>query len=68
MKASCFIASLFIAGSSFLYVPLAGQEDTLRDDWGSLGRYRADNESLGVPEPGEHRVVFYGNSITDTCA
>ena len=68
MKASCFIASLFITGSSFLCVPLAGQEDTLRDDWGSLSRYRADNESLGVPESGEHRVVFYGNSITDTWA
>ena len=68
MKASCFIALLFIAGSSSLCVPLKGQEDTLRDDWGSLGRYRADNESLGVPEPGEYRVVFYGNSITDTWA
>ena len=68
MKALYFIVLLFIAGSSSLCVPLKGQEDTLRDDWGSLGRYRADNESLGVPEPGEYRVVFYGNSITDTWA
>ena len=68
MKALYSIVLLFIAGSSSLCMPLKGQEDTLRDDWGSLGRYRADNESLGVPEPGEHRVVFYGNSITDTWA
>ena len=68
MKALYSIVLLFIAGSSSLCVPLKGQEDTLRDDWGSLGRYRADNESLGVPEPGEYRVVFYGNSITDTWA
>ena len=53
MNALYVIVLLFIAGSSSLCVPLAGQEDALRDDWGSLGRYRADNESLGVPEPGE---------------
>ena len=68
MKAPCLIATLLMAGTSFLCAPLAGQEDTLRDDWGSLDRYRADNAELGMPQPSEHRVVFYGNSITDVWA
>lgn len=34
-------------------------------DWPQLGRYRADNAKLGAPAAGEHRVVFYGDSITD---
>ncbi len=45
--------------------PLAGQDDRLRDDWASLARYREANARLGPPQPGERRVVFYGNSITD---
>ena len=68
MKALCLIATLLMVGVSFLCAPLAGQEEFLRDDWGSLARYRADNERLGSPDPGEHRVVFYGNSITDIWA
>jgi len=37
-------------------------------DWASLGRYRSANAALGAPAAGERRVVFYGNSITDTWA
>lgn len=48
--------------------PLAGQDDQLRNDWASLGRYREANARLGPPKPGERRVVFYGNSITDAWA
>jgi lysophospholipase L1-like esterase len=48
--------------------PLAGQDDRLRDDWASLARYREANARLGPPRPGEQRVVFYGNSITDVWA
>jgi lysophospholipase L1-like esterase len=33
-------------------------------DWPQLGRYRAENAEL-VAAPGEQRVVFYGDSITD---
>ena len=39
--------------------------DALRSDWAGLRRYRAANAALGAPAPGEKRVVFYGNSITD---
>ncbi len=34
-------------------------------DWANLKRYQADNAALGAPEPGENRVVFMGNSITE---
>ena len=39
--------------------------DALRNDWAGLRRYRAANAALTAPAPGENRVVFYGNSITD---
>ena len=39
--------------------------DRLRTDWAYLERYRADNATLGAPKPGEQRVVFMGNSITE---
>jgi lysophospholipase L1-like esterase len=34
-------------------------------DWANLKRYEADNQKLGLPKPGENRVVFMGNSITE---
>lgn len=34
-------------------------------DWPQLGRYRDDNARLPAPAPGEQRVVFFGDSITD---
>lgn len=34
-------------------------------DWANLGRYKNDNDKIGLPKPGENRVVFMGNSITD---
>lgn len=37
-------------------------------DWPQLARYRDANAALGAPKPGEKRVVFYGNSITDSWA
>jgi lysophospholipase L1-like esterase len=40
-------------------------EERLRNDWAFLARYRDDNAKIGAPAPGENRVVFYGNSITD---
>jgi lysophospholipase L1-like esterase len=38
---------------------------TLRDDFGERGRYRDANAALKPPAPGENRVVFFGDSITD---
>jgi lysophospholipase L1-like esterase len=35
------------------------------DDFGELTRYRDANAALKPPAPGENRVVFFGDSITD---
>src|SRR5947209_6754962 len=35
-------------------------------DFGNLGRYRDANAKLGPPKAGENRVVFLGDSITDS--
>jgi len=35
-------------------------------DWPGLDRYRADNAALAPVAEGEQRVVFYGDSITDS--
>lgn len=34
-------------------------------DWANLKRYEAANQNLTAPKPGENRVVFMGNSITE---
>jgi lysophospholipase L1-like esterase len=39
--------------------------DTFSQDWPALGRFRESNRQLGPPAPGEKRVVFMGNSITE---
>jgi lysophospholipase L1-like esterase len=36
------------------------------DDYGQLARYRDANSTLAPPAPGENRVVFFGDSITDS--
>ena len=43
-------------------------ETRQRNDWADLARYRGANAALGAPKPGETRVVFMGNSITDAWA
>jgi hypothetical protein len=35
------------------------------DDFGQLARYHDANATLKPPAPGENRVVFFGDSITD---
>lgn len=38
---------------------------TYMNDFGQLGRYRLANTVLSAPGPGEQRVIFFGDSITD---
>jgi lysophospholipase L1-like esterase len=38
---------------------------SIAQDWANLQRYQDDNSKIGQPKPGENRVVFMGNSITD---
>ena len=35
-------------------------------DWPALSRYAGDNAKLAPPAAGENRVVFMGDSITDS--
>jgi lysophospholipase L1-like esterase len=47
-----------------------GEEKTtclvaVASDFGGFYRYAAANAALGAPKPGEPRVVFFGDSITD---
>ncbi len=42
------------------------RNDARLRDWGNLARYREDNRSLQAPAAGEQRVVFMGDSITDS--
>jgi len=44
------------------------EDDRLRNDWANLERYRRENAALPPARPGEARVVFMGNSITDAWA
>lgn len=45
---------------------LANQDDQLRTDWAQLSRYSQANAELTPPASNEKRVVFYGDSITDS--
>jgi lysophospholipase L1-like esterase len=40
-------------------------DDRLRKDWANLTRYADENKNLPAVAPGEKRVVFMGNSITE---
>jgi len=44
---------------------LTAQNRTMRD-WGGLIRYGSDNSELASPGPGENRVVFLGDQITES--
>ena len=43
----------------------ASRTSIYMNDFGELSRYRAANATLSAPAPGENRVVFFGDSITD---
>jgi lysophospholipase L1-like esterase len=76
-----FAAPLAALAASLVVAPLRSQQppasaaqptpaqraadDRMRNDWANLQRYRQANDSLPPPAPGERRVVFMGNSITD---
>jgi len=42
-----------------------GNARMLMNDFGQLERYAKDDASVGQPAPGEKRVIFFGDSITD---
>jgi lysophospholipase L1-like esterase len=49
--------------STLLFILLADFSNA--QDWAGLNRYKKENMKIGLPSPGEDRVVFMGNSITE---
>jgi len=48
-----------------LFLCISVHQSMNAQDWPELNRFRKQNKSLGLPEKGEQRVVFMGNSITE---
>src|SRR5688572_20714340 len=44
----------------------AARAEARLNDWPALARYREENSKLAPPRKGEPRVVFMGDSITDS--
>lgn len=63
------LALVLVAGTIGAQTPRdSAALNQLHNDWAGLRRYRDANAALAAPAPGERRVVFYGNSITDAWA
>lgn len=56
-----------LSAALLLFILVSGitMEAQNNTDWANLIRYRKANAKIGLPEKGEKRVVFMGNSITD---
>jgi len=68
----CLAATDFAQQTTPAPKPLSGLEryrnsriNIFMNDFGELSRYRDSNAALKPPTPGENRVVFFGDSITD---
>jgi len=57
-------------GLCFFAIPVVGQSlvTDCRNDWPDLARYHDDNLKITPPAKNEQRVVFMGDSITDSWA
>jgi lysophospholipase L1-like esterase len=49
----------------FFFTSFAGAQRHLFTDFGGLIRYGSDNAELKPPKPGEQRVVFLGDQVTE---
>jgi hypothetical protein len=58
-------SAVIALAAALAFSPLSAQATT---DWGNLQRYRQANAALAPPKPNEQRVVFMGNSITESWA
>lgn len=62
------VALVLVTGRAAAQTPAELREQRLRNDWAWLDRFRQENALLQPPAPGEDRVVFMGNSITEQWA
>jgi len=60
------LAALFLATPIFSQTTPTPATTPKPLDWPQLNRYHADNATLPSPATGENRVVFFGDSITDS--
>jgi lysophospholipase L1-like esterase len=58
MKFLVFVVFVFTAITT-------NSQQKIISDWQNRERYAAENAALKAPKPGEHRIVFMGNSITE---
>lgn len=58
--------ALFTASPSSLSAADIGSLQQRLADWAQLAHYRAENAQLAAPAPGTRRVVFFGDSITES--
>ena len=47
-------------------IPATAQTTDCKNDWPNLARYDKDNKAVAAPAKNEQRVVFMGDSITDS--
>jgi len=62
---ACASATVTSAPATAAMASQLAADSALHDDYAGFSRYRAANATLPPPSPGEQRVVFLGNSITD---
>jgi lysophospholipase L1-like esterase len=74
------LAALALAGASRAQAPAAApdnkaaeataaqraHEEQMKNDWPWLGRFKQEDLQMGAPAAGENRVVFMGDSITES--
>ena len=65
MKTAICVAALLMPAALWAQTPQEIREQRYHNDWAWLERYREENAKLPAPAPGEQRVVFMGNSITE---
>ncbi len=65
MKQRVRFASIFLL---LFQLPVYAQNVQPVSDWVNYGKYAEANNHLPSPAPGDHRVVFMGNSITEAWA
>ncbi len=63
-----FLDMKYLIGSFFILISMNGlsQVDQINLDWANLKKYAKENADLQPPAKGEHRIVFMGNSITES--
>lgn len=67
IRRGLLLAGIFLPLASVLFCQndRSKSDSKKTEDWADLARYREADKALSSPAPGEDRVVFMGDSITD---